>query len=87
MVKTISNMKFKSLNGYTEEGSSFISISIEGGDNSDSIGDQVWISKDGKEMEIYIYSDKQVLLEAMNLFEGNSKRAFKGALMRMGIYF
>lgn len=79
-------MKFISLEGWVED-SSFISIKIEGGENHNSIGDQVWISNDGTEMEVYESADKDVLEEAMDLFEGNSRRAFKGALMRMGVYF
>lgn len=79
-------MKFVKLNGWVED-SSFISLEIQNGHNSESIGDQVWISKDGTEMEVYENADKDVLQEAMGLFEGNSKRAFKGALMRMGVYF
>ena len=79
-------MKFKELNGWVQD-SSYISLGIENGDNSDSIGDQVWISKDGTKMEVYESADKDVLQEAMDLFESNSKRAFKGALMRMGVYF
>lgn len=79
-------MKFVKLNGWVED-SSFISLEIQNGDNSESIGDQLWISKDGTEMEVYENADKDVLQEAMGLFEGNSKRAFKGALMRMGVYF
>ena len=68
-------MKFKELNGWVED-SSYISLGIENGDNSDSIGDQVWISKDGTKMEVYESADKDVLQEAMDLFECNSKRAF-----------
>lgn len=79
-------MKFKSLNGWVGD-SSFISIGIENGENHNSIGDQIWISNDGTEMEVYESADKDVLQEAVDLFEGNSKRAFKGALMRMGVYF
>jgi hypothetical protein len=79
-------MKFVKLNGYKED-SSYISITIENGENSNSIGDQVWISKDGTELEILDYVESDVLIETMNMFEGNSKRAFKGALLRMGIEF
>jgi len=80
-------MNFKGLNGWVED-SSFISISIEGGDNQDSIGDQVWISKDGTEMEICSDADKDVLQDAINLFSSPiHKIAFKGALMRMGVEF
>jgi len=42
-------MKFIKLNGWIEN-NSFISLGIENGDNKDSIGDQIWISKDGTEM-------------------------------------
>jgi len=80
-------MKFVALNGYVEEGSSFISIQIEGGDNSNSVGDQVWISNDGTEMEILEHADSDILQDTMDLFEGNSRRAFRGALMRMGVEF
>ena len=80
-------MNFKGLNGWVND-SSFISINIEGGDNQDSIGDQVWISKDGTEMEIYSDADKDVLQDAINLFSSPThKIAFKGALMRMGVEF
>jgi hypothetical protein len=79
-------MKFIKLNGYGEE-SSYISITIENGKKSYSIGDQVWISEDGTEMEVLDYAESDVLIETMNMFEGNSKRAFKGALLRMGIEF
>lgn len=79
-------MKFVKLNGWVED-SSFISLGIENGKNSNSIGDQVWISKDGTEMEVYESADTEILQEAMNFFESNSKRAFKGALLRMGVNF
>ena len=79
-------MKFKKLIGRVNN-SSFISLIIEDGDRSNGIGDQVWISNDGTEMEVYEGANKDVVTEAMNLFEGNSKSAFRGALMRMGIYF
>lgn len=79
-------MKFKALNGYLEN-SSYISISIDGGAWKNSIGDQVWISKDGKEMEVSDLADKDVLVDTMSLFEGGSRKAFKGAMMRMGVYF
>ena len=80
-------MKFKSLNGYIDD-TNYISIQIENGDNNDNIGDQVWINPDGDEMEIYANADKDVLQEVVGLFKSsNSKRAFKGALLRMGISF
>lgn len=78
-------MEFVKLNGWVEEGSSFISIEIKNGDRKDCIGDQVWISEDGTEMEIYVYSDSDVLEDIMKKFKGNSSRAFRGALLRMGV--
>ncbi len=79
-------MEFVKLNGYKED-SSYISITIKNGKNSNNIGDQVWISKDGTELEVLDYAESDVLVETMNLFEGNSKRAFKGAMLRMCIEF
>jgi hypothetical protein len=80
-------MEFVKLNGYLNPNSAFISIQIKNGDNKNSIGDQVWISKDGTEMEIYAHADSDVLEETMKKFKGNSSRAFRGALKRMGISF
>lgn len=80
-------MEFIKLNGYVEKNSDFISIEIKGGDNNDSIGDQVWISKDGTEMEVYVYSDSDVLEDISKLFKGSHGRAFRGALLRMGVEF
>ena len=80
-------MEFISLIGYIEEDSSFILMKIKGGKNSDSIGDQMWINEDGTELEILDHAESDVLTETMNLFEGNSKRSFKGALLRMGVEF
>lgn len=78
-------IKFKELLGYVEKGSSYIRFEIEGGRNRDSIGDQLWISEDGTEMEFYELSDDDVIEETLGLFEPNSRRAFKGALLRMGV--
>ncbi len=78
-------MKFKNLKGYVEEGSSYISIEIEGGNNDDNIGDQVWFSNDGTEMQISEYCDQDVFDEVKEMFSGD-KRAFIGAMLRMGIY-
>lgn len=80
-------MKFVSLNGRADgdEDSSYISITVEGGDNSNSIGDQVWFSKDGTEMEILDHADQDVYDEVKEMFDGNSKRAFKGAMLRMDV--
>ena len=80
-------MKFVSLNGRADgdENSSYISISVEGGDNQNSIGDQVWFSKDGTEMEILDHADQDVYDDVKEMFDGNSKRAFKGAMLRMDV--
>jgi hypothetical protein len=78
-------MEFVKLNGFVEDNEEFISMKIKNGDSKNCIGDQVWISSDGTEMEIYVHSDTEVLEDTANLFEGNSKRAFKGALRRMGV--
>lgn len=78
-------MKFKKLNGWVED-SSFISIEIEGGNKHDSIGDQVWVSNCGTQLEVHEDADKDVLEEIMSAFDAGSRRAFKGALMRMDIY-
>jgi len=85
-------MKFVSLNGYIDDQSSFISITIEGGNNSDSIGDQIWINKEGTEMQVLDYADADVLKETEELFQGGSqhgshRRAFRGAMRRMGITY
>ncbi len=80
-------MKFKSLNGYINDDSSFISITIEDGENHNSIGDQMWINKEGTEMEITEDANKDVFIETMNLFDGSHKKSFKGAMMRMNVYF
>lgn len=80
-------MEFVKLNGWVNKNSDFISIEIKNGDSRNSIGDQIWISKDGTEMQVYTYSDNDVLKDIMKLFKGNSSRAFKGALLRMGVSF
>jgi hypothetical protein len=80
-------MEFVKLNGWVEKDSSFISIKIKNGKREDCIGDQVWISEDGTEMEVYADSDSDVLEETMKKFEGNHSRAFRGALLRMGVSF
>jgi hypothetical protein len=80
-------MEFVKLNGWVEKDSDFISLEIKNGDNKNCVGDQVWISEDGTEMEIYAHSDSDVLEETMKLFKGNHSRAFRGALLRMGVSF
>lgn len=79
-------MEFVKLNGWIGYGS-FISIEIKNGDQNNCIGDQVWISKDGTEMRVYSDSDKDVLEETSKLFYGSSSKAFRGALLRMGVEF
>ena len=80
-------MEFVKLNGWVEKNSDFISIKIKGGNNNNSIGDQIWISEDGTEMEVYAHSDGDVLEEISKLFKGNHSRAFRSALLRMGVEF
>jgi hypothetical protein len=80
-------MEFVKLNGWVEKDSSFISITIKNGDRKNCIGDQIWINEDGTEMEVYAYSDSDVLEETMKLFKGNHSRAFRGALLRMNVSF
>lgn len=79
-------MKFKKLLGYVED-SSYIAIEIEGGDYRNCIGDQVWINREGTRMEVTDMASESVLRETADLFERSSKRAFKGALRRMGVTF
>lgn len=79
-------MKFKGHNGHLPD-SSYISLDIEGGDNKNSIGDQVWISKCGTKMEIYEDIEEDVFTETVNLFEGGHRQAFKGAMRRSGVSF
>lgn len=59
-------MKF---NKFTCFYGSYLVFSIDGGDNYNSIGDQVWISPDGKTMEVFESIDKSLVREVMNLFE------------------
>ena len=77
-------MKFKQLIGYVAD-SSYIAFEIEGGDNSYSIGDQAWISHDGNRLEISDMVEQEVLDEVIQMFENQSRRAFKGALRRIGV--
>lgn len=80
-------MEFIGLNGWVEEDSDFISLKIKNGDRTNCIGDQIWISEDGTEMEVYAHSDSDVLEETSKLFKGNHSSAFRGALLRMGVSF
>jgi hypothetical protein len=87
MLAPVFIMEFIKLNGWVEKDSDFISIEIKNGDRKNCIGDQVWISEDGTKMEVYAHSDSDVLEEIMKEFKGNSSRAFRGALLRMGVSF
>lgn len=81
-------MEFVALNGWVEKDSSFISIQIKNGDRKNCIGDQIWINEEGTEMEVYAYSDQDVLEETCDLFcDSKNRRAFRGALLRMGVSF
>ena len=77
-------MELIKCNGRISEDSDFVSFEITGGKNENSIGDQVWFSKCGKEMEIYLSSDIDVLIEVSNMFNPKSKYALRGYLRRMG---
>lgn len=62
-------MKFKS---YSCRDGSYLIFSIEGGDNYDSIGDQVWISPDGNIMEVSETLTKGLVMDVMGLFESSA---------------
>jgi hypothetical protein len=78
-------VKFKKLNGYTPKSAMFISITIEGGDSNNSIGDQVWFSDCGTELHVFDEPDPEVMDELLDLFEPASRAAFRGAMLRMGV--
>jgi hypothetical protein len=84
-------MKFIGINTYVMENEiddDWISISVEGAKNENSIGDQVWFSEDGLTMEIHAFAEISVLREAESLFsDRSSKFAFRGALRRLGVRF
>lgn len=80
-------MEFVKLNGWVEKNSDFISIEIKNGTNKNCIGDQIWISVCGTQMEVNSHSDSDVLEETSKLFKGNHSIAFRGALLRMGVKF
>jgi len=82
----MAKIKFKRLIGYVKD-SSFIAMEIEKGNNADSIGDQMYISKCGTMMEISDMADAEIYKETMTLFDKASMNAFKGAMLRMGIIF
>lgn len=77
-------IKFISCDGYVKN-TTYIHFTIEGGKSIDCIGDQVWISQDGKELEITDMADIDVINETSALFE--TPKAFKGALHRIGMEF
>ena len=85
-----SHIKLDSLIGYVkdDEGqkTSYIGIKIEGGSPEYNIGDQVWFNSNGKEMEIFDGIEKEDFEKIAKLF-GPHKRAFKGAILRMGVEF
>lgn len=78
-------MKFKNIIGRIEEDSSYFGFEIEGGENKNSIGDQVWFEPGGNYLEIYELLDDDVLEELIDMFEISSKKPFRGALRRVGI--
>ena len=80
-------IKFKKLNGRIEKESSYFNLTIEGGKNSDSIGDQLWFSNDGTEMEISEHIDENVYEEFLEMVDRSHRQSFKGALRRIEISF
>lgn len=78
-------VKFKKLNGYAPGSVMYISLEIEGGDRSNSIGDQVLFYDCGTKLEVFDNPDPEVVGELLELFEPASRTAFKGAMRRMGV--
>jgi hypothetical protein len=70
--------------GIKELNGSFLLLDVEGAKPKDSVGDQVWISADGTEMELYLEMDSDIFERTADLFQGDSKRGFKGAMRRFG---
>ncbi len=79
-------IEFVKCNGYVD-GTSYINFTIKNGDKNDSIGDQLWISPCGTELEITDMADSTVIKEASELFFAGHKKAFLGALHRIGFSF
>ena len=77
-------MELIKLIGYCE-GSSFIEFEIKNGKSFNSICDQVWINQEGTRLQITDFSSKEVIVEVTEFFIPSHRRAFKGALRRMGL--
>lgn len=60
---------------------SYATFEIEGGDNMESVGDQVWLSENGKELEIHECADSDVLRDISKLFD--KPKALLGSFRRM----
>ena len=60
---------------------SYATFEIEGGDNNESIGDQVWFSGCGTKLEIYESISERMLKEVAQLFD--QPKALIGAFNRM----
>jgi len=75
-------IKFISANGEVGDGS-YYSFTIENGGSCGCIGDQTWMNE--TEMEISDMIDGDVLEELLGYFDGNSRKALKGALRRVGV--
>ena len=76
-------IKFISANGLVEDCCDYYSFTIENGNSTYCIGDQVWMNE--TEMEISDMLDEEVLEELLTYFEHKSGKALKGALRRVGI--
>ncbi len=70
--------------GYCDK-SSFIEFEIINGKFYNSIGDMVWINREGNRLQISDFADSAIIEEVTQLFIPAHRRAFKGALRRIGV--
>lgn len=77
-------MELIKLKGYCD-GSTFIEFEIKGGNSQNSIGDQMWISGDGAQLLISDFASFEIIEETTQLFIPAHRKAFKGALRRVGV--
>jgi hypothetical protein len=76
-------MEFVNLLGYVDD-STFVQFEIKNGNNRDLFGDLVWINKSGTILMISDFATDEVINEVVMLFVPEHRKAFKGALRRMG---
>lgn len=79
-------IEFVKCNGYLN-GTSYVNFTIRNGNKNNSIGDQLWISPCGTELEITDMADSDIIEDASELFLPCHKKAFIGALHRIGFHF